>query len=64
MFSQKHLQQIQIQTSNSTIETLKKVVNYVQSNWQKHQNDVIDVVLVFLLVNLKIFHTFFQCFYY
>ena len=59
MFSQKHLQQIQIQTSNSTIETLKKVVNYVQSNWQKHQNDVIDVVLVFLLVNLKIFHTFF-----
>ena len=59
MFSQKHLQQIQIQISNSTIETLKKVVNYVQSNWQKHQNDVIDVVLVFLLVNLKIFHTFF-----
>ena len=59
MFSQKHLQQVHIQTSNSTIETLKKVVNYVQSNWQKHQNDVIDVVLVFLLVNLKIFHTFF-----
>ena len=59
MFSQKHLQQIQIQISNSTIETLKKVVNYVQSNWQKHQNDVIDVVFVFLLVNLKIFHTFF-----
>ena len=25
----------------------------------KHQNDVIDVVLVALLLNLNIFHTFF-----
>ena len=30
------------------METLEKGVKYVQSEQQKHQNDVIDVVLVFL----------------
>ena len=29
----------------------------------KHQNDVINVVLVFLLLTLNMFHTFFLCFY-
>ena len=29
----------------------------------EHQNDVIDVVLVFLLLTLTIFHSFFQCFF-
>ena len=36
----------------STIETLEKGVKYVS-----------DVVLVILLLTLKIFHAFFQCFY-
>ena len=35
--------------------TRKKGVKYVQ----KHQNEVSDVVLAFLLLTLKIFHTFF-----
>ena len=30
-----------------------------QSYQQKHKNDVIDVVLVFLLLTLNMFHTFF-----
>ena len=28
-------------------------------NNKKHQDDVIDVILVFLLLTLNIFHTFF-----
>ena len=44
--------------SNSTTGTLKKDVKYAQS-WQwKHQNDVIDVLLMFLLLPLNIFQTF------
>ena len=31
-------------------------------NNKKHQNDVTDVVLVFSLLTLNIFHTFLQCF--
>ena len=34
-----------------------------QVNKKKHQKDVNDVVLVFLLLTLNIFHTFFQFFY-
>ena len=30
---------------------------------EKHSNNVNDVVLVFSLLTLNIFHTFFQCFY-
>ena len=40
-----------------TIETLKGV-KYVPSLKKKHQNDVTDIVLMFLLT-LNIFHTFF-----
>ena len=42
-----------------TIETLEKGVNYAQSYQWKHQNDAIDVVLVFSLLTLNIFYTFF-----
>ena len=44
--------------SKSTIETLERGVKYVQSQQLKHQNAVIDVVLIFLLLTLNIFHTF------
>ena len=52
-----------ITCSKSTIETLETDVRYVQSWQYKHQNDVIDIVLVFLLLTLNIFHNFFSCFY-
>ena len=45
--------QLTFTCSNSTIETLEKGVKYVQSLQLKHQNDVIEVVLVFLLLTLK-----------
>ena len=46
----------------SAIETLEEGVKYVQ-DWQlKHQNNVNDVVLVFLLLTLNILHTFFLMF--
>ena len=32
--------------------------NMFKVNKQKHQNDINDVVLVFLLLTLNIFHTF------
>ena len=38
----------------STMETLEKGVKYVQ----RHQNEVVDVALVLLLLTLNIFHTF------
>ena len=41
------------------METVEKSVKYVQSPQWKHQNDVIDAVLVFLLLTLNIFHVFF-----
>ena len=34
-------------------------VKYVQSKQWKHQNNVSDLVLVFLVLTLNIFHTFF-----
>ena len=40
--------------SKSTTETLEKDVTYVQSLRLKHQIDIIDVVLVFLLLTLNI----------
>ena len=45
------LTQLIFTCSNSTIETLEKDVKYV--------NDVNNVVLVFLLLTLNIFHVFF-----
>ena len=41
--------QLTLTCLKSTIETLEKVVKYVQSQQYKHQNDI-DVVLVFLLL--------------
>ena len=42
-----------------TIKTLERWVKYIQSYQKKHQNDVIDVVLVFLLLTLNMFNNFF-----
>ena len=45
----------------ATIETLEKGVKWIQSE-QNHQNDVIDVVLVFSLLTLNIFSHIFLVF--
>ena len=50
--------QLKFTCSNLTIETPGKGVKYVQSKQKKHQNDVNDVVMVFLLLTLNIFDTF------
>ena len=39
------------------MKTIKKCVKYVSNEQQKHQNDVNDIVLVFLLLTLNVFHT-------
>ena len=49
--------QVQAQSQIDLFETLEKGAKYVQSN------DFIEVVLVFLLLTLNIFHIFFYCFY-
>ena len=41
------------------IERQEKGIKYVQSEQLKNQNDVNDIVLLFLLLTLNIFHTFF-----
>ena len=46
-----------ITCSKSTIKSLEKGVKHVKVNNKKHQNDVNDVILVFLLT-LNILHTF------
>ena len=51
--------QLTLICSKSTTETLGKRAKYIQSLQQKHQNDACDVVLVFLLLTLNIFHAFF-----
>ena len=43
----------------STIETIKKVYDTFIVNNKKHPDNAIDIVLVFLLLNLNMFHTFF-----
>ena len=43
-------------------ETLKKQCEICLKLTIKHQNDVLDVVLVFLLLTLNIFHNFFYSF--
>ena len=50
--------QLTFTSSISRIETLRKGVKYIQIEQQKCQNDVIGVVLVFLLLTWNIFHTF------
>ena len=40
------------------METIKKEVEYVQSQQQKHQNKVTDVDLVLFLLTLNTFQTF------
>ena len=42
----------------SNRNTRKRCEIHIQS-WQKYQNDVVDVVLVFWFMTLNIFHTFF-----
>ena len=41
------------------MKALEKVVKYVQSEPWKHQNDVIDVLLMSLWLTLDVFQTFF-----
>ena len=41
------LTQLTFTCSKSTIETLETGVKYVQSQQEKHQNEVNDVILVF-----------------
>ena len=57
--------QLTFTCSNSTIEKLEQGVKYVQNYHWKHQNDVIDVVLVFLLFHFEhisdIFLVFLYC---
>ena len=43
------------------IETVEKGLQYVQRKQQKHQSDINNGVLLFLLFTLNIFHTFFYC---
>ena len=45
--------------TKSTIETLEKEGRYIQSQQQRDQIDVVEVVLVSLLLTLNIFHTSF-----
>ena len=40
----------------------KRVQNMFEANNKKYQNNITYAVLVFLLLTLNIFHTFFQCF--
>ena len=47
--------------SKSTIETIEKGVKYGQS-YQRHQNDVIHVVLLCLLLTLSMLRIFFLVF--
>ena len=50
--------QLSFTCSKSTIETLEKDVKYVHSKLWKHQIDVTDVILVFLLLTLTYFTSF------
>ena len=51
--------QLTFTCSKLRIEMLEKSVKCIQSLQQKYQNDVTEVALVFLLLTLSIFHTFF-----
>ena len=45
--------QLTFTCSKSAIDTLEKGVKYVHIHQLKHQNDAIDVVLVFLLLTMN-----------
>ena len=47
-------------TSQLNNRITKKSVSYVQSQQYKHQNQVKDVVLMFLLLTLNIFYLFLE----
>ena len=47
----------------SAIEAPEQCVKYVQSEQQRHQNDVSDLFVVSLALTLNLFHIFCQCFY-
>ena len=47
----------------STIEILELSLKYVQSQQERQQNDIIDVVLELYLLTLNIFYTLFFCFH-
>ena len=49
--------------SKSTKETLEKGAIYVQNWQQRPRNNVKDIILVSWFLTLKIFHSFFQSFY-
>ena len=51
-----HVIAVWVTCSKATIETLQKGVKYIQCKYVKYVN---DVVLVFLLLTLNIFHNFF-----
>ena len=51
--------QLTFTCSTSAIETLKRRCEICSKLPIKHQDDVNDVVLVFLLLTLKIFHIFY-----
>ena len=44
----------------STMKALKQYLKSIQSQPYKHQNDVIGIDLLFLLVTLTVYHTFFS----
>ena len=54
-----HATQLMFTCSQSTIEILEKYVKQGSKLPIKHLNDVNDFVLVFLLLTLNIFYTFF-----
>ena len=49
---------INVYVLKSTINTLEKVMKYVQSELQNYQSDANDIVFVYLLLPLNTFHTF------
>ena len=51
--------QLTFTCSKSTVETLEKGVKYVQINTKNTRTTSFDIVLVFLLLTLNIFHSFF-----
>ena len=48
--------------SKSTIAVLEQGVKYVQSQKERPQSNIIDVVLEPKLLTLTMFHTFLYCF--
>ena len=49
---------INVYVLKSTINTLEKVMKYVQSELQNYQSDANGIVFVYLLLPLNMFHTF------